>query len=95
MGKGQQPSLAQRAEDRSDELLEAWQRAAADAVVTDLEISIIGPIVLDVCDLSRLTNLSQATGLALIRLGPEARRSRDLLQDLDGIEAGPEYLQAG
>lgn len=85
MGKGMQASLAERAEDRADELRAAWGRATGDGVVSAEEVAAIDVVIVDVCEAIGRTNLAQALGMAYIRLGGEARRTRDLLRDLETV----------
>lgn len=82
----QQHALAQHAQNRADDLRIAWEWAIANGAVRAAEARIISPIMADLCRLTRLVNLSQQTGLALLRLGPDAQRPRVLIRALDGAE---------
>ncbi len=86
MGKGQQPSLAQRADESMDEVRETWTVISADGVLETHEVVRFGATLTTAHRLVSETNISQATGLAYLRLGADARRTRDLLRDLDTLD---------
>ncbi len=74
----QQISLAERAEHRSIDLRIAWNQVVSDAAIP--------AYVADVCRLTHMTNLLQQAGQACTRLGPDARRTGDLLRELSTLE---------
>ena len=86
MGKGQQRSLAQRADESMNHLRETWTVISADGVLETHEVVRFEGVLAVTHGYVGETNIAQAAGLAYLRLGADARRTRDLLRDLDTID---------
>lgn len=77
------PALSTELLSQAEGLREAWERATVDRHLCPGEIATIGVQVIDLTQMAREVDLAQATGLAIMRRGIDARRPRDLMIQLE------------
>jgi len=75
---------------QAEDLGDTWKAAWADGYVCDGEAMTLTTLIVDVTSLAGIVDLAQATGLAVIRRGADAKRSAELMGQLMRHQPAPE-----
>lgn len=67
---------------RTEDLGDTWNTVWADGHVCDREAVTLTTLIVDVTSLAGIVDLAQATGLAVIRRGADAKRPGELMGQL-------------